>query len=266
MNETDLLERLSLDADFISATMSLYDGRLVKTDTELFFIAERFSGWEIMERCKLDDVQKVEINESFMGTVVEIHTSGSHWSLKEVPDDADVEQWLKGQVSLVSSSNSKTSPIETSVGSSQVDESRDALSDASEVLQPSVSETSNTESTSAPLHDNDLPEVYEEDIDRMRQVFAINPKMQEMMAKFLDEPFDGTDAQIIHLLQTRPDLLNTLRRASNTKFSIIKLILRLGGSKDTPVFQRLATGCFVLFFLLPFLGTFLAFFVEACFG
>ena len=31
--------------------------------------------------------------------------------------------------------------------------------------------------------------MYEEDIDRMRQVFAINPKMQEMMAKFFDEPF-----------------------------------------------------------------------------
>ena len=61
------------------------------------------------------------------------------------------------------------------------------------MLQPSVSETSNTESTSAPLHDNDLPEVYEEDIDRMRQVFAINPKMKEMMASFHDEPFDGTD-------------------------------------------------------------------------
>ena len=147
-----------------------------------------------------------------------------------------------------------------------MNESREALSDVSEVLQPSLSETSNTESVSAPQQDNDLPEVYEEDIERMRQVFAINPKMQEMMAKFLDEPFDGTDAQIIHLLQSRPDLLNTLRKASNTKFSIIKLILRLGGSKDTPVFQRLATGCFILFFLLPFLGTFLAFFVEACFG
>ena len=92
----------------------------------------------------------------------------------------NVEQWLKGQVSLVSSSNSEISPIETSVGTSQVDESRDALSDASEVLQPSVSETSNTEVRLHP-HDNDLPEVYEEDIDRMRQVFAINPKMQEMM-------------------------------------------------------------------------------------
>ena len=44
-----------------------------------------------------------------MGKVVEIHTSGSHWSLKEVPEDADVEQWLKGQVSLVSSSNSEVS-------------------------------------------------------------------------------------------------------------------------------------------------------------
>ena len=125
-----------------------------------------------------------------------------------------------------------------------MDESREALSDVSEVLQPSVSETSNTESASAPQHDNDLPEVYEEDIERMRQVFEINPKMKEMMARFHDEPFDGTDDQIRLLLQSRPDLLSTLRRGSNTKFSIIKLILRLGGSNDTPISQRVMTGLF----------------------
>ena len=259
MNQADLLERLSLDTDFISATMSLYDGRLVKTDTELFFIAERFSGWEIMERCNLEEVQKVETNESFMGKVVEIHTSGSHWSLKELPEAADVEQWLKGQVSSVSSSNSEVSPIEIAKESSQVDESREALSE--EVLQPSVSETSNTESASVPPQDNDLPEVYEEDIERMRQVFAINPKMKEMLARFHDEPFDGTDDQIRLLLQRRPELLSTLRRGS-TKFSIIKLILRLGGSNDTPLSQRIMTGCFVLFFILPVLGTFLVFLLE----
>ena len=45
MSEIDLVESLSLDTDCISATMSLYDGRLVKNETELFFIAERFSGW-----------------------------------------------------------------------------------------------------------------------------------------------------------------------------------------------------------------------------
>ena len=145
MQDQQLIETLSQDDSYLPATMSLYDGRLVKTEKELFFIAERFSGWEIMERCDLEDVQKIEVNESFMGKVVEIHTSGSHWSLKEVPEDADVEQWLKGQVSSISSSNSENSPIETSVGSSQVDESKEALSDASEVLQPSVSKTSNTE-------------------------------------------------------------------------------------------------------------------------
>ena len=61
--------------------------------------------------------------------------------------------------------------------SSQVDESREALSE--EVLQPSVSETTNTESTSAHPQDNDLPEVYEEDIARIRQVFAINPNARD---------------------------------------------------------------------------------------
>ena len=37
MNQADLLERLSLDTDFISATMSLYDGRLVKSRDRVVF-------------------------------------------------------------------------------------------------------------------------------------------------------------------------------------------------------------------------------------
>ena len=92
--------------------MSVYDGRLVNTDTELFFIAERFNGWEIMESCKLSDIQRVRRNESFMGIVVEIHTSGSHWSLKENGDHVDVEHWIKGQVSTVNILNSDKAVIE----------------------------------------------------------------------------------------------------------------------------------------------------------
>ena len=71
MSDSNVVALTLADAkDFIPATMSLYDGRLVKTDTELFFIAERFSGWEIMESCDLEDVQKVEVNESFMGLLL----------------------------------------------------------------------------------------------------------------------------------------------------------------------------------------------------
>ena len=82
--------------DFVRATMSLYEGRLVKTETELFFIAERFNGWEIMERCELSDIQKVETSESFMGVVAQIHTSGSHWTLKDLPEGTNVQEWLNG--------------------------------------------------------------------------------------------------------------------------------------------------------------------------
>ena len=265
MNETDLLASLSVDAEFISATMSLYEGRLVKTDTELFFIADRFSGWEIMERCALVDIQKVEVNDSFMGTIVEIHTSGSHWSLKEVAEGVDVEQWIKGQLSTDTFSNTeKPSPEQVDEKPFEPEVIPSSVAPES-FHQTAVSEQGTTEVVSGDTQESNLPEVSEEDLDRMRQVFAVNPKMQVLMAQILDEPFDGTDAQIRLLFQKKPELLSTLRRASSTKFSIIKLILRLGGSNDTPVFKRLVTGCVVLFFLLPFLGTFLAFCVEACF-
>ncbi len=257
MSEVDLVKSLSLDADFIPATMSLYEGRLVKTDTELFFIAERFSGWEVMERCERSEVQKVEVSESFMGTVVEIHTNGSHWSLKEFPEGVDVEAWMNG--SSRSTEHSDRQIVESPIVEPE--------SDSPNILsQPSRLEQEPTSVDSESLPNVDLPEIYPEDLDRMRQVLTVNRNMQTVMAKFLDEVYDGTDEQIVRLFHKKPDLLSTLRQTSGMKFSILKLILSLGGSKDTPLPKRLITGCLVLFFILPFLGTFLAFFVEACFG
>ena len=243
--------------DFIPATMSLYEGRMVKTETELFFIAERFSGWEIMERCERLDVQKVEVSESFMGRVVEIHTNGSHWSLKEVSEGVDVEAWIKG--SSRSTEQSHRQIVESPIVEPQPD--------TPDILSQSVRlEQEPTSVGTEPLPTVDLPEVTPEDLDRMRQVLTVNSNMQTVMAKFLDEVYDGTDEQIIRLFHKKPDLLSTLRQTPGMKFSILKLILSLGGSKDTPLPKRLITGCLVLLLLLPFLGTFLAFFVEACFG
>ena len=245
---------------FIPATMSLYEGRLVKTETELFFIAERFSGWEIMERCELSDVQKVEGKQSFMGTVVEIHTNSSHWSLKELPEDLDVEGWIKGgttQVSSLETESHETPAIEPVV--------TDSSTSTPTLTQTSLREEGPVHSDSEPIDNAELPEVYPEDIDRIRQVLTINPKMQTLISKFIEESYDGTDEQLKRVLQSRPELLSSLRNASGMKFSILRLILSIGGSNGTPPIQRLLAGCVILFFILPFLGTFLAFFVEACF-
>ena len=202
---------------------------------------------EIMERCELSEVQKVEVNESFMGVVVEIHTSGSHWSLKEISQGVDVESWIKGSARLIEQSDG---PVAESSNVEPESDTPNMLS------QPTLLEQEPTSVDSGSLTNVDLPEVYPEDIDRMRQVLMVNPNMQTGMAKFLDEAYDGTDAQIIRLFQKKPDLLFTLRQTSGMKFSILKVILALGGSKDTPVRKRLLTGCLVLLFMLPFVGTF----------
>ena len=137
MSDNEALALSSVE-EYVSATMSLYDGRLVKTETELFFIAERFSGWEIMERCDLEDIQKVEVNESFMGTVVEIHTSGSHWSLKELPEGISIDQWLHGSNQLITEPQSTRADInaddqEASVIDSHLDErSEDSIISATQ--------------------------------------------------------------------------------------------------------------------------------------
>ena len=81
--------------------MSLYDGRLVKTETELFFIAERFSGWEIMEGVNSKS-RRSEMNESFMGKVVEIHTSPEVIGLsKNFQEGISIDQWLNGSNQLI---------------------------------------------------------------------------------------------------------------------------------------------------------------------
>ena len=55
---------------------------------------------------KLSDIQKVETSESFMGIVVEIHTSGSHWTLKEISEGISVGQWLNSSPQPISESQS----------------------------------------------------------------------------------------------------------------------------------------------------------------
>ena len=63
MNETDLLERLSLDADLFRRRWGCMTVVWRRND-RVVFIAERFSGWEIMERWELSQVRKIETSES----------------------------------------------------------------------------------------------------------------------------------------------------------------------------------------------------------
>ena len=163
MNKTALIESLNIDSDFIPATMGLYEGRLVKNETELFFIAERFSGWEIMERCERSDVQKVEVSESFMGVVVEIHTNGSHWVLKELPENTTVQEWVFERPSPSTAMDLGRQPADN--------------------LRPNAAEHPQdpgliTRQSTAKTVVETAVEVYPEDIQKMRKYCEMDPSFE----------------------------------------------------------------------------------------
>ena len=209
-DSNELALTLSNLQDFIPATMSLYDGRLVKTDTELFFIAERFSGWEIMERCELDDVQKVELKESFMGRVVEIHTSGSHWSLKELPEGISIDQWLNGSNQLITEPQSTRADInaddqEASVTDNHLDErSENSINSATQptvvpsldVINEPSSKTQTDQNTIYPQSDN--PQVNE-----LRQILIDQPNLQAKVHQAVGKNVDPLDEDVLSLFMRR---------------------------------------------------------------
>ena len=251
----DVVESLSLDADFIPVTMGLYEGRLVKTETELFFIAERFSGWEIMERCERSDVQKVEVNESFMGVVVEIHTNGSHWTLKDIPDGTSVEAWL-------SAPYPRSVSGDEGVQQSEIMQTESALSDSKlfhekdSIVQQSTTETV-IETT---------VEVYPEDIQKMRKYCEMHPSFQSRMSTFLNEPYDGTDEQFRRFLQRHPEALDRVQRLTDVTFTLMKGLIQLKAEGNKARSQLAVTGCGFAIMGFPFLLLFVVFLIESCSG
>ena len=246
----DSLASLSVDTDFIPITMGLYEGRLVKTETALFFIAERFNGWEIMERCERSDIQKVEMSESFMGVVAQIHTAGTHWTLKDLPEGANVQEWLSGNrpdprlgMDVQVLENRKLSlDLGTSAPNNMVQQRLD---------QTMVLET---------------VEIYPADIQKMRKACEMNPSFQNRISTFLKEPYDGTDVQLRRFLQRNPEALDMVQRLSDVTFTLMKGLVELKAKGDKARSQLVVTGCGFAIMGVPFLWLFVVFLIESCSG
>ena len=251
----ELALKLADLGDFIPATMSLYEGRLVKNETDLFFIAERFSGWEVMEQCALSEVQKVEVSESFMGVVVEIHTSGSHWTLKDIPEGTNVEAWLSAPYPRSVSGDQGVQPSE----SSQVES---ALSDLNTVHE----KDSIVQQSPADTVIEKTVEISPEDIQKMRQICEMNPSLQNRMSTSLKEPYDGTDEQLRRFLQRNPDALDRVQRLSDVATTLMKGLIHLKAEGEKSRSQLVLTGCGFAIMGVPFLLLFVVFLIESCFG
>ena len=265
MDTNDIATHLSVSKDFIPATMSLYDGRLVKTDTELFFIAERFSGWEIMERCDLEDVQKVEVNESFMGKVVEIHTSGSHWSLKELPEAADVEQWLKGSSQPGSEPQSTQADLKADEQEASVTENHldvrpedSVISDSSLAVQPGP-EIKNEPGRGLAKQNTVHPQSDNPQVNALRQILIDRPELQTKVKNAVGNHVDPLDEEVLSLFMRRHIQSYLEVRAASGEvlnpFEMFKVVqTQLGRNPGGPLFIKILKGflwMFVIFFVLP---------------
>ena len=113
----ELIQELLASSDSVSMTIGLYTGKLVRKDARVYFIAERFSGWEIIEECAQEDIVQVERIENFIGIRFEIELHGNRWICKDVAEDADLARFLGVdlKVSANSSPFSKTPSEEPKV-------------------------------------------------------------------------------------------------------------------------------------------------------
>ena len=255
MSQVDLVESLSIDTDFLPVTMGLYEGRLVKTETELFFIAERFSGWEIMERCERSDVQKIEVSESFMGVVVEVHTNGSHWTLKDLPKGRNIDAWL-------SAAHFDSASGDEGV---QLSDSAQVESDLSDLKMFHETDSIVQQSTAETVIEKTV-EIYPEDIQKMRKICDMNPSFKNLTSTFLKEPYDGTDDQLRRFLQRNPEALDRVQRLSDVTFTLMKGLIHLKTKGDDARSQLVLSGCGFVIMGAPFLLLFLAFLIESCSG
>jgi hypothetical protein len=102
-----LIEELLSISDSVSMTIGLYTGKLVRNETRVYFIAERFSGWEIIQECAQEDIVTVERIENFMGVRFEIGLPGNRWVCKDVAEDADLSSLLGVELTKPSVSRAK---------------------------------------------------------------------------------------------------------------------------------------------------------------
>ena len=102
-----LIEELLSISDSVSMTIGLYTGKLVRNETRVYFIAERFSGWEIIQECAQEDIVTVERIENFMGVRFEIGVPGNRWVCKDVAEAADLSSLLGVELTKPSVSRAK---------------------------------------------------------------------------------------------------------------------------------------------------------------
>ncbi len=89
-----LARELGADPSFVETTIGLDRGRLLKSATHIYFIAERMGGWEVVEQTQFSDIARIERIQNFMGENTVVMTKNGRWTCKDVTEGIDLRRWV----------------------------------------------------------------------------------------------------------------------------------------------------------------------------
>ena len=138
---------LGADLSFVEVTIGLDKGRLLKSGTHVYFIAQRMGGWEVVEESLLSDVSQVNQTNNFMGEAMVIVTKSGRWSCKEITEGIDLRRWFGTKVSNVTPTSKAVETVKRQLDSKQSvgkTASNDRSKAQSSFFQDNTSPTSNT--------------------------------------------------------------------------------------------------------------------------
>ena len=225
----DLTQQLANNTDYVSVTLDLYDGRLVQYDGRLYFIAERFGGWEVIEQASLTDIERVETVENFMGIVTEIRGRGVRWQCKNLPEGTDLNAWLfRTQADLSMDLNVITSEA-TSI--SQQENPEVIAVETSQPPPLPVSPTAERSISSDVLSSGPSKEVdpyleEREHIERLRTMLNSAPMVLRHVRRMKGTDFNpNDDATLAEIVRSQPQLIQQLEQID----SLLNMGMATGG-------------------------------------
>lgn len=110
---------LGADPSFVEVTIGLDKGRLLKSSTHIYFIAQRMGGWEVVEHCLLSDVSQVNQTNNFMGEAMVIVTKSGRWNCKEITEGVDLRRWFGTKVSNATATTKAVETVKRRLDSTQ---------------------------------------------------------------------------------------------------------------------------------------------------
>lgn len=223
----ELIQELLASSDNVPTTIGLYTGKLVRKDARVYFIAERFSGWEIIEECAQEDIVQVEKIENFIGIRFEIELHGNRWICKDVAEDADLARFLGVdlKVSANSSPFSKTPSEEPKVIETSSEISVKDVFNSSPVLadiQTGQESSQVYSETKQPISQNRLTSFSTVEAVRLRKHIQSHPRTWDTICLLLgkDAPSDLSiedDDELDVFIQENPSFFTDLSKRLATE-------------------------------------------------